>query len=121
MGVELFTQSLPVEVHEGVRLGNFADDAIGDASAVAEAGEVKLPHFSTAAHVVHQVERVSFAANEGHRLTPKQRLYVVYCTSTTKYNAAHVPWMENDSKALPLNDTQFLSEFIITFLAPFHL
>ena len=71
MGVELFTQSLPVEVHEGVLFGNFPDNAIGDASAVAEAGEVKLPHFSTAAHVVHQVERVSFAANEGHRLTPK--------------------------------------------------
>jgi hypothetical protein len=32
---------------------------------------VKLPHFSSAAHVMHQVERVSFAANEGHRLTPK--------------------------------------------------
>src|SRR5579859_258138 len=53
-------------------------------------------------------------------LHPRQRLYVVYCTSTTKYNAAHVPWMENDSKALPLDDTQFMSEFIITFLAPFH-
>ena len=28
--------------------------------------------------------------------------------------------MENESKALPLDDTQFVLEFIITFLAPFH-
>ena len=37
------------------------------------------------------------------------------------YNVAHVPSMRNDSKALPLDDTQINSEFIITFPAPLHL
>jgi len=70
MGVELFAQSPPVKVHEGVLFGNLANDAIGNSSAVAEAGQVKLPHFSAAAHVVHQVERIPFAANESHQRYP---------------------------------------------------
>ncbi len=82
---------------------------------------MKLPHFSAAAHVVHQIERVSFAANESHQLIPKQQPFcVVYCTSTTRFNVANAPLMQNDSKALPLHDTQFVLVSFITFLAPLH-
>src|SRR6266481_3988305 len=32
-------------------------------------GQVELPHFSAAAHAVHQVERISFAADKSHDVT----------------------------------------------------
>jgi hypothetical protein len=47
---------------------------------------VQLPHFSAPAHVVHQVESVSFAANESHYTLTSLNLPVVYCTSTTGFN-----------------------------------
>ena len=52
--------------------GNFANDRIGDASAFAEASEVQLAHFTAAAHIVHQVIEISFAANKGHDRSPAQ-------------------------------------------------
>ena len=69
--VQLFTKGAPVELNEGMFLCDFADYAVGDASAFAEAGQMQLPHFPAAAHVVHQKERFPFAANESHNLTPK--------------------------------------------------
>src|ERR1700730_18391131 len=51
---------------------------------------------------------------------PRQQLYVVYCTSTTMYNVARIHSMRNDSKALPLDDTQVALKLTITFPAPLH-
>jgi hypothetical protein len=34
---------------------------------------VELAHFSAAAHVVHQVERIPFAADKSHGFTSNQR------------------------------------------------
>jgi hypothetical protein len=38
---------------------------------------MELAHFSAAAHVVHQVERISFAADKSHGITLKLPLYGV--------------------------------------------
>jgi hypothetical protein len=45
-------------------------DLIRDSSLFAKSRKVKLAHFSAPAHVVHQIERVSFAPNESHDLSP---------------------------------------------------
>src|SRR5258708_6410735 len=82
MTVDLFAQGPPVELHERVLLGPLAHDAFRDSRAVAESRQVQLPHFSAAAHVVHQVECVSFAANESHGTHPAMLdLSVGYCAS----------------------------------------
>jgi hypothetical protein len=108
---------------------------------------VQLPHLSSTAHVVHQVESISFAANKSHEPHPATpNLTVVYCTSTTAFNTCFVASLELASKALTLSlsffsllttlalrpafpigasptgleDTRPNSASIITFLAPFH-
>jgi len=53
--VQLFAQRAPVEIDEGMFLGDFLDDVVGDAGAVAETSEMELLHFSAAAHIVHQI------------------------------------------------------------------
>lgn len=64
--VQLFAQGAPVEIDEGMLLGDCLDDVVGDPGAIAEAGEMELPHFSAAAHIVHQVVGVSFATDKSH-------------------------------------------------------
>ena len=66
LAIQLFAKVAPVEFDEGMFLADFTHDLIGDAGSLAQPRQVQLPHFSTAAHVVHQVVGVSFAANEGH-------------------------------------------------------
>src|ERR1700682_317752 len=106
---------------------------------------MQLPHFSGAAHIVHQVESVSFAANESHDAhLATSNMTVVYRTSTTRFNICFIPSPEFASKALPLpfassrnvfrfvfpalrearptelEDTRAPPNFSITFLALFH-
>ena len=66
LAIQLFAERAPVEFDERMLLGDFADDGIGDAGAFAETSEMELPHFTAAAHIVHQVIGISFAANESH-------------------------------------------------------
>jgi hypothetical protein len=49
--------------------GNFANYFVGDTGALAQAGEMELAHFSAAAHIVHQIIRISSPADESHDLT----------------------------------------------------
>jgi len=71
--IQLSAQPSPVERHERVLLGDFTNDFVGDSRAVSEARKVELAHFSAAAHVVHQVERIPFAADKSHGFTSNQR------------------------------------------------
>jgi hypothetical protein len=64
--VQLFAQGAPVEIDEGVLLGDCFDDVVGDPGAIAEPGEMELPHFSAAAHIVHQIVGISFATDKSH-------------------------------------------------------
>src|ERR1700676_2077626 len=64
--VQLFSERAPVEIDEGMLFGDCLDDVVGDAGAIAETGEMELPHFSAAAHVVHQIVGVSFATDRSH-------------------------------------------------------
>jgi hypothetical protein len=50
-------------------LGYLPYHLVGDTRAYSEACQVNLLHFSAAAHIVHQKEGLSFAANESHDLT----------------------------------------------------
>jgi hypothetical protein len=72
--VQLLAEGTPVEFNEGMFLGDFTDDLVRDASAFAEPSEMQLLHFSAAAHVVHQVVGVPFAANKSHRSSPANPL-----------------------------------------------
>jgi hypothetical protein len=54
-------------------LGNVLDYFFGDSRTLPEARQMQLPYFSAAAHVVHQVERVSFAADKRHDFTSSSR------------------------------------------------
>src|SRR5215469_1985586 len=65
--IQLFAEGVPVEIDEGMFLGDFLDDVVRDTGTVAKTSEMELPNFSAAAHIVHQVVRVSFAANKSHR------------------------------------------------------
>jgi hypothetical protein len=47
----------------------FLDDLIGNTRALSEPRQMKLQYFFAAAHIVHQVERIPFAANKSHDLT----------------------------------------------------
>ncbi len=71
--VQLFPQGFPIELHEGMLFGNFTHQVIGNSRAGAETGQMELAHFSAAAHVVHQVERISFAADKSHGCTSNFR------------------------------------------------
>ncbi len=84
--IELGTQSPPIELHERVLLGNFPLDLFGYSCAFPEVRQVQLAHFSVAAHVVHQVERIPFAADKRHGFTSDFRHFVVYRGSTTPRN-----------------------------------
>jgi hypothetical protein len=53
-----------------VLLRNFLYNLISDSSLFAKTRKVKLAHFSASAHIVHQVERVSYAPNESHNFSP---------------------------------------------------
>src|SRR6201998_789063 len=66
LAAQLFAEGAPVEIDEGMLLGDCFYDVVGDPGAVTEAGEVELPHFSAAAHIVHQVVGVSFATDKSH-------------------------------------------------------
>ena len=66
LAAQLFAKGAPVEIDEGMLLGDCFDDVVGDPGTVTEAGEVELPHFSAAAHIVHQVIGVSFATDKSH-------------------------------------------------------
>src|SRR5258707_5756624 len=67
--------------------GDFADNGISDFCALAKRCEVELLHFAAAAHVVHQIKRISCATNKSHDLTLKPALSsVVYLPSTTLVN-----------------------------------
>jgi hypothetical protein len=52
-------------------LGHLPNHFIGNPGADAQPRQVDLPHFSAAAHAVHQKEGLSFAANESHDFTLK--------------------------------------------------
>ena len=103
MTVDLFSQSLPVELHERVFLRDFAHHSLRDPRSVSQSRKVQLPHFSAPAHIVHQVESVSLAANKSHEPHPvASNLTVVYCTSTTSFNICFVTRREIAPKALTL-------------------
>jgi hypothetical protein len=53
--------------------GDFAHKVIGNSDAGPEARQMELQHFSAAAHVVHQVERIPFAADKSHGITSNFR------------------------------------------------
>jgi hypothetical protein len=104
MTVDLFAQSLPVELYEWVFLRDLAHHSLRDSRSVSQSREVQLPHFSTPAHVVHQVESVSFAANKSHEPHPAaSNLSVVYCTSTTTFNVCFVMPRDIAPEALTLS------------------
>jgi len=71
--IQLSAQPSPVELHERVLLGDFTNNFVGNSCAVSQARKVELAHFSAAAHVVHQVERIPFAADKSHGFTSNQR------------------------------------------------
>jgi hypothetical protein len=53
--------------------GNFPHHIIGNSRTGSETRQVELPHFSAATHVVHQVKRISFAADKSHGITSNFR------------------------------------------------
>jgi hypothetical protein len=69
----LFAQGSPIKLHERVLLGDFANDFVGNSRAVSQASQMQLAHFIAAAHIVHQVEEISFAADKSHDVTPNSR------------------------------------------------
>src|SRR5436305_7064868 len=144
MIIDLLTQCPPIELDEWMLLRHFFDHPLRNARAVAQARQVQLTHFAAPAHVVHQVERVSFAANKCHHThSQNSDLLVVYFTSTTVFNVRLLLPSETASKALTrpaissrseahtaftlqrlatvLEDTRTKSPCCIVFLALFHL
>jgi hypothetical protein len=71
----LFSQGSPIELHERVLLGDFANHFVRNSRAVSQASQMQLPHFIPAAHAVHQVEEISFAADKSHDVTPNSRRF----------------------------------------------
>jgi len=69
----MFAQGSPIELHERVLLGDFANHFVGNSRAISQASQVQLEHFTAAAHVMHQVEQISFAADKSHDVTPNSR------------------------------------------------
>jgi len=68
--IQLFAQRAPIQFDEGVFLGDLAYHRVGDPGALTQTSQMQLAHFSAAAHIVHQVIGIAFAANEGHRPPP---------------------------------------------------
>src|SRR2546423_5991124 len=118
----MFAQSSPIELHERVLPGDLANHLVGDARAVSQAGQMQLPHFSAAAHVVHQIEGVSFAANKSHLPLPQNtaRNCSVPCFHYIFNKLFRFP-AKNDSNVSPHEDKSCRLETLITFLALFHL
>src|SRR5882724_10902967 len=88
--------------------GYFADNGIRDFRALAEPGEVQLLHFSAAAHVVHQIIRISFAANESHGITSDRAfLCSVFCFHYTRQVRCSLP-SKSVLKELTCNLPSFL-------------
>jgi hypothetical protein len=52
-------------------LGNFPHQIIRNSRTRSKTCQMELTHFSAAAHIVHQVERISFAADKSHGITSK--------------------------------------------------
>ncbi len=69
MTVQLIAQGFPVQLHEGMLFGNFPHHIIGNSRPGSETSQMELPHFSAAAHVMHQVKRIPFAADKSHGIT----------------------------------------------------
>jgi hypothetical protein len=57
-------------------LGDLPNDFIGNPRTFSETREMELLHLSAAANVMHQIERISFAAHKSHDVTSKSHLYV---------------------------------------------
>src|SRR5947209_5658307 len=101
MIVDLLSQSLPVKLHEGVLLGDFAYHSLRNPGAITESSQMQLLHFSAAAHIVHQIKRVSFSADKSHGLyLATLSISVVYLTSTTGFNNRFIQSREIASKQL---------------------
>jgi hypothetical protein len=69
----LRAQRFPIQLYERMLFGNFAHQVIGNSRTGSETCQMELAHFSAAAHVVHQVEGISFAADESHGSTSNFR------------------------------------------------
>src|SRR5258706_16097937 len=99
--VQLFAQRAPVEIDEGMFLGDFLDDVVGDAGAVAKTSEMELLHFSAAAHIVHQIVGVSFATDKSHRVlesAARSRLRPLPSRSVRDFHYTYQGWMQRRSK-----------------------
>src|ERR1700758_2798313 len=99
--VQLFAQRAPVEIDEGMLLGDCLDDVVGDPGAVAETRKVELPHFSAAAHIVHQIVGVSFATDESHAVLESaagRRLGLRPGCSVRDFHYTYQDWMRRMSK-----------------------
>src|SRR6266849_1547089 len=82
-------------------LGDCLDDVVGDPCAVAETGEVELPHFSAAAHIVHQIVGVSFATDKSHDVLESAAgswLRPLPNRSVREFHYAYQDWMRRMSK-----------------------
>src|SRR5579859_5244524 len=82
-------------------LGDCLDDVVGDPGAVAETGEMELPHFSAAAHIVHQIVGVSFATDESHDVLESaagRRLQLRPGCSVREFHYTYQGWMRRMSK-----------------------
>src|SRR5579859_7997175 len=99
--VQLFAEGAPVEIDEGMLLGDCLDDVVGDTGAVAETGEMELPQFSAAAHIVHQIVGVSFATDESHDVLESaagRRLQLRPGCSVREFHYTYQDWMRRMSK-----------------------
>src|ERR1700720_2299736 len=99
--VQLFAERAPVEIDEGMLLGDCLDDVVGDAGAIAETGKMELPHFSAVAHIVHQIVGVSFAADKSHvalESATRRRLRPLPVRSVREFHYAYQGWMRSMSK-----------------------
>src|SRR5258707_2675892 len=116
MTVDLLAQCPPVQLDEWMFLRDLLYHPLRNSRAVAQSRQVQLTHFSAAAHVVHQIERISFAANKCHRTHSKtSNLAVVYFTSTTGFNVRLLLPREIAAKALTLPPISFRSEAQFAF------
>jgi hypothetical protein len=126
--VQLFAEGAPVEIDEGMLLGDCLHDVVGDPGAVAEAGEVELPHFPAAAHIVHQIVGVSFATDKSHDVLEsamRRRLRPRPDRSVREFHYTYQDWMRRMSKGCkPLHWEHAAAssrKSCIGFFAAFHL
>jgi hypothetical protein len=126
--VQLFAQGAPVEIDEGMLLGDCLDDVVGDPGAVAETSEVELLHFSAAAHIVHQIVGISFATDESHDVlesAARKRLRPIPSCSVREFHYTYQDWMQRMSKGCkPLHWEHAgasCRKSCIGFFAAFHL